>query len=157
MQAKTLSLAILACAGLLRAGDTPATLIGTWGTGTVSATTFVNRATGSYSDPSGTQVQYKFLPGGRYEYAALTTQSMYACTSRFLTYKTGVVLYRGDELTFVPETSKFTSQDNCSSNGNYEKPASMERETYRWRVETDGSGQKVCLQNAKINGCAYRR
>jgi len=37
------------------------------------------------------------------------------------------------------------------------KPAGMERETYRWRVETDGSGQKVCLQNAKINGCAYRR
>ena len=102
-------------------------------------------------------MQYKFLADGRYEYAALTTQSMYSCTTRFLTFKTGVVVYRGDELTFVPQSSKFTSQDNCSARGNYEKPAAMDRETYRWRVERDESGVKMCLQNDKINGCAYRR
>jgi hypothetical protein len=113
--------------------------------------------TGAYSDPSGTQVQYKFLPGGRYEYAALTTQSMYSCTTRLLTYKTGVVLFNGSELTFVPQSSKFSSEDTCNARYNYQKPASMERETYRWRVERDQYGQKMCLQNAQINGCAYRR
>jgi hypothetical protein len=151
------ALAAIAGAGLVLGGDAPAALIGTWGVGTVSGTTFVNRATGSYSDPSGTQVQYKFFSDGRYEYAALTTQSMYSCTTRFMTFKTGVVLYQGNELTFVPQTSKFTSQDTCSARNNYEKPAGLERETYRWRVKRDESGQKMCLQNAKIDGCAYRR
>src|SRR6478736_3353236 len=86
------------------AGDAPAILVGNWGTGQMSSTMFVNRATGSYSEPSGTQVQYRFLPDGRYEYAALTTQSMYSCTTRLLTYKTGFVLYNGSELTFVPQS-----------------------------------------------------
>jgi len=139
------------------ADSAPGALVGTWGTGTVSAVTFQNRTTGSYSDPSGTQVQYKFLPDGRYEYGALTTSSLYSCTMRVMTFKTGIVVYRGDELTFVPQTSKFTSQDSCSSRHNYEKPAGMEQETYRWHVERDQYGQKMCLQNAKINGCAYRR
>jgi len=76
---------------------------------------------------------------GRYEYAALTTQSMYSCTMPY------------------PQTGKFTSQDICNARYNYEKPASMERESYRWRVERDEYGQKMCLQNAKINGCAYRK
>src|SRR5262249_21169219 len=143
--------------GLLLAADAPGVLVGTWGAGQVSSTMFVNRATGSYSEPSGTQVQYKFLPDGRYEYAALTAQSMYSCTTRFMTYKTGVVIYRDDELTFVPQSSKFTSQDTCNARYNYEKPAGLERETYRWRIERDESGQKMCLQNAKVNGCAYRR
>jgi hypothetical protein len=150
-------LGVIAVARVLLAQDTPAALIGTWGAGHVSPMMFVNRATGSYSDPSGTQVQYKFLPQGRYEYSALTTQSMYSCTTRLLTFKTGVVIYRGDELTFVPQTSKFTSQNTCNAQYNYEKPASTDRETYRWRIERDEYGQKMCLQSDKVNGCAYRR
>jgi hypothetical protein len=74
-----------------------------------------------------------------------------------MTFKTGVVVYRGDELTFVPQSSKFTSQDTCNARYNYEKPAGMERETYRWRVERDESGVKMCLKNATVDGCAYRR
>ena len=145
------------CGGLLLAAMAPPVLVGTWGTGSVSSTMFVNRATGSYSAPSGTQVQYKFLPDGRYEYAALTTQSMYSCTTRLMTYKTGIVVFQGNELTFVPQSGKFTSEDNCSARWNYEKPVGLERESYRWRVERDEYGQKMCLQNATVNGCAYRR
>jgi len=136
------TLAALFLTGILLSDDAPPALLGTWGAGSVSSTMFVNRATGSYSEPSGTQVQYKFLPDGRYEYASLTTQSMYSCTSRFSTFKTGVVVYRGGELTFVPQTSKFTSQDTCNAKYNYEKPAGMERERYRWRVERDQYGTK---------------
>ena len=152
-----MKIALVFCAGLLMAGTAPLALVGTWGTGSVSSTMFRNQSTGSYSAPSGTQVQYKFLPDGRYEYAALTTQSMYSCTSRFMTYKTGVVVYQGNELTFVPQSGKFTSEDNCNARFNYEKPVGLERESYRWRVERDQYGQKVCLQNATIDGCAYKR
>jgi hypothetical protein len=143
--------------GVLLAGAAPSALIGTWGTGSVSSTMFRNQATGAYSAPSGTQVQYKFLPDGRYEYAALTTQSMYSCTTRLMTYKTGVVVFQGNELTFVPQSGKFTSEDNCNARFNYEKPVGLERASYRWRVERDQYGEKMCLQNATVNGCASRR
>ena len=135
----------------------PAALVGTWGAGNVSSTIFQDQRTGSYSAPSGTQVQYRFFPNGRYEYAALTTQSMYSCTTRFSTYKTGVAVYQGDVLTLIPETSKFTSEDNCNAKYNYQKPAGMNRETYRWHVERDEYGVKMCLQGEGVNGCAYKR
>jgi hypothetical protein len=154
----------IAYAGALAASDNfnssesaPQAIVGTWGAGAVSATTFVDSRTGSYSSPSGTQVQYRFLPDGRYEYASLTTQSMYSCTTKLMTHKTGVVAYEGNRLTFVPQSGKFTSQDNCIARNNYEKPVGMDRESYRWRIEQDASGVKMCLQNEKVNGCAYRR
>ena len=102
-------------------------------------------------------MQYECLPDRYYEYAALTTQSMSSRTTRLLTFKSGVVMYDGSELTLVPESGKFTSRDSCNAQYNYEKPATMERETFRWRLERDRYGEKMCLQNAKINGCAYRR
>ena len=157
---KLIILTAMMAAGLpLAAFDdpAPAALVGTWGTGSVSSVTYRNNTTGAYSDPSGTQVQYKFLPDGRYEYASLTTQSMYSCTTRLSTYKTGIVVYRGDALMFVPQSGKFTSQDNCNAKYNYEKPAVLEREAFHWRVDHDQYGVKMCLQNEKINGCAYKR
>jgi len=138
-------------------GKPPAELVGTWHTGKVSATTFRDRTTGTYSDPSGTQVRYRILPDGRYEYAALTTQSMYNCTTRLLTYKVGHISVQGDVLTFIPENGKFTSEDNCNRHYNYEKPVALTRETYRWSVQRDQYGMKICLQNASVNGCAYKR
>lgn len=134
----------------------PGELIGAWRAGSVSSTTFVNRNTGAYADPSGTQVRYRFFPDGRYEFAVLTTQSMYNCTTKLLTYKTGVVSFQGGTLTFIPKTGKFTSEDNCNRQYNYEKPAKLDRETYNWRVERDEYGVKMCLQNATTNGCAYQ-
>jgi hypothetical protein len=131
--------------------------MGTWGTGNTSSTTFRNQRTRSYPAPSGTQVQYKFLANGRYEYASLTTQSMYSCTTRFMTFRTGTVAYQGDILTFIPESSKFTSEDTCNARYNYEKPAGMNREAYRWHVERDEYGVKMCLQGEGVNGCAYKR
>ncbi|MFN7945699.1 MAG: hypothetical protein U0Z53_10120 [Blastocatellia bacterium] len=138
-------------------GRVPAELIGTWQTGSVSATTFVNPRTGSYSDPSGTQVRYRIFADGRYEYAALTTQSMYNCTTKLLTYKTGVVVINGSTLTFVPKNGKFTSEDNCNRQYNYEKPADLSRETFQWQVGRDETGVKICLRNARVSGCAYKR
>lgn len=132
-------------------------LIGTWGTGSVSGIGFVNQTNGSYSNGGGTQVQYTFKPGGRYEYGSLTEQTMYSCSTKFSTFKTGIVEIRGGTLTFVPQTATFTSEDSCIAKNNYKKPAGLNRETYNWRVERDADGTKLCLQNDTVNGCAYKR
>lgn len=138
--------------------ETPGALLGEWMTGkTSSSITFQDRATGANSGPSGTWVQYRFLPNGRYEYAALTQQSMYNCSTKLLTFKTGIVAYQADVLTFIPQDGKFTSSDNCNRQYNYEKPIDKSRETFRWHVEQDQYGVKMCLQNEKINGCAYKK
>lgn len=136
---------------------TPAELAGTWQAGTVSATTFVNPNTGSYAAPSGTQVRYRIFPDGRYEYASLTQQSSYNCTAKLMTYKTGLINIQGGRLLFIPQGGKFTSEDNCNRQYNYEKPATLEREAYEWHIEHDQYGVKLCLRNDKVNGCAYRQ
>lgn len=138
-------------------GGVPTDLVGTWLIGSTSGTTFRDRTTGEFSAPSGDQVSYHILPDGRYEYAGLATQSMYGCTTRLMTYMTGRVSVRGASLTFIPETGKFTSEDNCNRKYNYEKRLPLTPETYNWRIERDQRGLKFCLQNAGVNGCAYKQ
>jgi hypothetical protein len=132
-------------------------LVGTWQTGSSSSTTYVNRTTGDYSDTGGTQVMYKIFGDGHYEFAALTQQSIYNCTTKLFTYKTGRVAVDGATLTFIPTCGKFTSSDNCNARYNYEKPAQLDRETYNWSTHHDEYGEKLCLRNDKVNGCAYKR
>jgi hypothetical protein len=135
----------------------PSALVGTWQTGSSSSTTYVNRTTGAYSDPSGTQVMFKIFGDGHYEYAALTQQSIYNCTTKLFTYKTGRIAVEGATLTFIPTSGKFMSSDNCNARYNYEKPAQLDRETYNWSTQHDEYGEKLCLRNDKVNGCAYKR
>lgn len=133
-----------------------ANLFGTWQAGTVSGVNFVNQATGSTTNGGGTQILYTFHPNGTYEFAALTSQTMYNCHTEFMTYKTGVVSINGGVLTFIPKTAKFTSKDSCVTKNNYQKPAGLERETYNWSIQRDEYGPKLCLQNSTTNGCAYK-
>lgn len=140
-----------------RASGIPAEIVGSWRAGTVSSTSFMNKNTGSYAAPSGTQASYTIFADGRYEYAGMTQQSMYNCTTRFMTYKTGVVAINGSTLTFIPKNSQFTSEDTCMAKNNYKKAAGMERETYQWRLERDEYGVKICFQNETVNGCAYKQ
>jgi hypothetical protein len=137
-------------------GGDVSVLLGTWGTGTVSSVNYVNNL-GSSTNGGGTQVQYTFKPGNQYEFAALTTSTLYSCSMKFLTYKSGIVQFNGNSLTFIPQHATFTSQDSCSAKDNYQKPAEMNRETFNWSIQQDQYGTKLCLQNATINGCAYKR
>jgi hypothetical protein len=135
----------------------PAALVGNWQAGSSSATSYTNSATGATEGGGGTQVLYRFLPGGRFEYASRYSLTNYNCTTTTLLFKTGRVLIDGATMTLVTEGGKFTSEDNCNRQYNYEKPAKLDRETYSWRVERDEYGTKLCLQNDSINGCAYKR
>ena len=101
-------------------------------------------------------MQYTFKPGGNYEYASLTEQTMYNCTTKFSTFKTGIVDIRGGTLTFIPQTSTFKSEDSCVAKNNYRKPAGLDRESYNWSIQRDEGGVKLCLQNDSVNGCAYK-
>jgi len=135
----------------------PSSLMGTWGTGSQSGIGFVGKTTGTFTSGGGTQVQYTFKPGGKYEYGSLTEQTMYNCTTKFSTFKTGIVEVRGGTLTFIPQTATFTSEDSCVARNNYRKPAGLDRESFNWSIRRDDSGLMLCLQNATINGCAYKR
>lgn len=134
----------------------PARLVGEWHTGSSSSIGYVSPS-GSYAPPSGTQVTYKILPDGRYEYAALTQQSMYNCTTKLFLYNVGVVNIQGNTITFTVKDGSFTSEDNCNAQYNYKKPAKLEQKTYQWRIERDQYGEKLCLVNSGTNGCAYRQ
>jgi hypothetical protein len=82
---------------------------------------------------------------------------MYNCITKLFTYKTGKAIAKDGTLTLVPNDGKFTSQDNCNARYNYEKAADLDRETYQWSIERDEYGVKVCLQNSKASGCAYKK
>ena len=138
------------------ASRVPANLVGEWRTGSSSSIGYVSPS-GSYAPPSGTQVSYKIFSDGHYEYAALTQQSLYNCTTKLFLYNVGAVSVQGDRITFTVKDGSFTSEDNCNAQYNYKKPAKREQTTYQWRVERDQYGEKLCLVNSATNGCAYRQ
>jgi hypothetical protein len=138
------------------ASTVPASLVGEWHTGSSSSIGYVSPS-GSYAPPSGTQVSYKIFPDGHYEYAALTQQSLYNCTTKLFLYNVGAVSVQGNAVTFTVKDGSFTSEDNCNKQYNYKKPAKLEQTTYQWRVERDQYGEKLCLVNSATNGCAYRQ
>jgi hypothetical protein len=138
-------------------GNIPSEIVGTWQTGSASSINYSNSSTGSTINGGGTQVRYKILPDGRYEYAALSTQATYSCSTNLMTYKAGHIEVKGSVLTFVPENGKFTSEDSCNRQYNYEKPAKLDREIYDWSVQRDQYGTKICFQGNGVNGCAYKR
>lgn len=138
-------------------GNVPNELIGKWQAGSVSSTNYVNSTTGASSNGGGTQVMYTFFPDGRFEFASLYSLTSYSCTTNTMLYKTGHVEINGSSFTLVDENGKFTSEDNCNRQYNYEKPAKLDRETFNWSVQRDEYGTKLCLQNSRLNGCAYKR
>ena len=138
-------------------GSVPVELIGKWQAGSSSSTGYTNSATGATTSGGGTQVIYTFFPDGRFEYASLYILTTYNCTTDTMLYKTGRIELDGATLTLVTESGKFTSRDNCNRQYNYEKPAKLDRETFKWFVTRDEYGTKLCLQNPGINGCAYKR
>jgi hypothetical protein len=142
--------------GAATASIVPAALAGEWRAGSSSSIGYVSPS-GSYAPPSGTQVSYKIFADGHYEYASLTQQSAYNCTTKLFLYKVGVVALQNNVITFIPKSGSFTSEDNCNARFNYKKPATLEQDSYQWRIERDQYGQKLCLVNSSANGCAYRQ
>ena len=138
-------------------GILPAQFVGKWMTGNSSDLALQNSQTGTSTKASGIQVLYSIYPNGRYEYATRETHTMYRCESVISLYKTGHIEMNGSQISFVPESGKFTSEDNCNRQYNYTKPAKLDPETYNASVQRDEYGTKLCLQGNGVNGCAYKR
>jgi hypothetical protein len=135
----------------------PAELVGEWEKGSVSATRFYNPATGVFAAPSGSGFFYRIHADGSYEFGGLMQQTIYGCTMNAFSFKTGRVAVEGQTLVFSPKSGTFKMQDNCRASSNYEKPANLDKESLRWRIERDGNRLKLCLMHPNGEESCYSR
>jgi hypothetical protein len=135
----------------------PAELIGEWQKGSVSATRFYNPVTGVFAAPSGSGFFYRIQADGSYEFGGLMQQTIYGCTMNAFSFKTGRVAVEGQTLVFSPKSGTFKMQDNCRASSNYEKPANLDKESLRWRIERDGNRLKLCLMHPNGEESCYSR
>ena len=136
-------------------GDASA-LVGAWRSSEIGMIGYQNSVTGATRPGRGTTLQYRFLPGGRYEYNGYLETTMYNCTTTLFNPAAGSYRVEGDRLTLVPKTSKWQQRNNCASSMNKELPGTLDPETYTFRFSNEAGGRRLCLTNAKGGEVCYR-
>ena len=101
-------------------------------------------------------MQYRFLPGGRFEYNGYLETTMYNCTTTLFNPVAGTYSVEGDRLTIVPRTSKWQQTNTCASSMNKTQPGKLDPETYTFRFSNEQGGRRLCLKSAKGNEVCYR-
>jgi len=147
-------------------GDTPepsraaaadgGSLVGAWRSSELGMISYQNSVTGATRPGRGTTMQYRFLPGGRYEYNGYLETTMYNCTTTLFNPAAGTYRVEGDRLTLVPKTSKWQQRNNCAASMNKELPGKLDPETYTFRFANEAGGRRLCLTSAKGNEVCYR-
>lgn len=137
----------------------PAELIGEWTASKGSGPGYYNPSTGSSSAPNATIDSYKFFSDGTYEHAMLMQSSLYNCTITILGREVGPVTVRGSEFTITPRPGTLDNKDSCSPSLNSRKETTFDPTTFRWQLERDEYGVKVCLQRVSdgVSGCYYKK
>ena len=136
-------------------GDATA-LVGSWRSSELGMISYQNTITGASRPGRGTTMQYKFLPGGRFEYNGYLETTMYNCTTTLFNPVTGTYSVEGDRLTIVPKTSKWQQTNNCASSMNKTQPGKLDPETYTFRFSNEQGGRRLCLTSSKGNEVCYR-
>ena len=136
-------------------GDASA-LVGAWRSSELGMISYQNSVTGATRPGRGTTMQFRFLPGGRYEYNGYMETTMYNCTTTLFNPAAGTYRVEGDRLTLVPRTSKWQQRNNCASSMNKELPGKLDPETYTFRFSNEAGGRRLCLTNAKGGEVCYR-
>ena len=131
-------------------------LLGAWRSSEIGMIGYQNSVTGATRPGRGTTMQYRFLPGGRYEYNGYMETTMYNCTTTLFNPAAGTYRVEGDRLTLVPRTSKWQQRNNCASSMNKELPGKLEAETYTFRFSNEAGGRRLCLSGAKGGEVCYR-
>ncbi|HEX8286005.1 MAG TPA: hypothetical protein VF588_21785 [Pyrinomonadaceae bacterium] len=131
-------------------------LLGAWRSSEIGMIGYQNSVTGATRPGRGTTMQYRFLPGGRYEYNGYLETTMYNCTTTLFNPAAGTYRVEGDRLTLVPKTSKWQQRNNCASSMNKELPGKLDPETYTFRFSNEAGGRRLCLANAKGGEVCYR-
>jgi hypothetical protein len=137
-------------------GGDATTVLGSWRSSELGMISYQNTITGSSRPGRGLTVQYKFLPGGRYEYSGYMESTMYNCTTTLFNPAAGTYRVEGDRLTIVPKTSKWQQTNNCASSMNKTLPGKLDPETYTFRFSNEQGGRRLCLTSAKGNEVCYR-
>jgi hypothetical protein len=136
-------------------GDASA-LLGAWRSSELGMISYQNTITGSSRPGRGTTMQYKFLPGGRFEYNGYLETTMYNCTTTLFNPVAGTYSVDGNRLTIVPKTSKWQQTNNCASSMNKTLPGKLDPETYTFRFSNEQGGRRLCLTSSKGNEVCYR-
>lgn len=131
-------------------------LLGSWRSSEIGMIGYQNSVTGATRPGRGTTMQYRFLPGGRYEYNGYLETTMYNCTTTLFNPAAGTYRVEGDRLTLVPKTSKWQQRNNCAASMNKELPGKLDPETYAFRFSNEAGGRRLCLTNAKGGEVCYR-
>src|SRR5215207_5511212 len=137
-------------------GGDAAALLGSWRSSEIGMISYQNTITGSSRPGRGTTMQYKFLPGGRFEYNGYLETTMYNCTTTLFNPVAGTYRVEGDRLTVVPKASKWQQTNNCASSMNKVQPGKLDPETYTFRFSNEQGGRRLCLTSSKGNEVCYR-
>ncbi|MDQ2938120.1 MAG: hypothetical protein M3R67_11510 [Acidobacteriota bacterium] len=136
----------------------PAELVGEWLARKGSGSSYVNPGTGSYSAPNATIDSYKFFSDGTYEHAMLMQSSLYNCTTTIVGREVGPVNVQGSELTITPRPGTLDYKSSCSPSLNSLKETKFDPSSFKWQLERDEYGLKLCLQRSDgVAGCYYKQ
>jgi hypothetical protein len=137
-------------------GGDAAALVGSWRSSEIGMISYQNSVTGASRPGRGTTMQYRFLPGGRFEYNGYLETTMYNCTTTLFNPVAGTYRVEGDRLTIMPKTSKWQQTNNCASSMNKTQPGKLDPETYTFRFSNEQGGRRLCLTSSKGNEVCYR-
>jgi hypothetical protein len=137
------------------AGDA-SSLLGSWRSSELGMISYQNTITGASRPGRGTTMQYKFLPGGRFEYNGYLETTMYNCTTTLFNPVAGSYSIEGNRLTIVPKTSKWQQTNNCASSMNKTQSGKLDTETYTFRFADEQGSRRLCLTSSKGNEVCYR-
>jgi hypothetical protein len=131
-------------------------LVGSWRSSEIGMISYQNSVTGATRPGRGTSMQYRFLPGGRFEYNGYMETTMYNCTTTLFNPVAGTYRVEGDRLTIVPKSSRWQQRNSCASSMNKETAGKLEAETYTFRFREEQGVRRLCLTSAKGNEVCYR-
>ena len=137
-------------------GGDAAELVGAWRSSEIGMISYQNTITGASRPGRGTTMQYKFLPGGRFEYNGYMETTMYNCTTTLFNPVAGSYRVEGDRLTIAPKTSKWQQTNTCASSMNKTQPGKLDPETYTFRFASEQGVRRLCLTSSKGNEVCYR-
>ena len=138
-------------------GEGGSSLVGSWRSSEIGMISYQNSVTGASRPGRGLTMQYKFLPGGRFEYNGYMETTMYNCTTTLFNPVAGTYTVEGDRLNIFPKTSKWQQTNNCASSMNKTQPGKLDPETYTFRFTGEQGGRRrLCLTSSKGNEVCYR-
>lgn len=138
-------------------GGAAAELFGSWRTTQISMLMYQNQVTGSTTPGSGTSMQYRFHPDGRFEYNGYLQSTVYNCTTTLFNPMTGTYRVDGARLTLTPRTNVWQMRNNCAPNSDKQSAGKMDAVTFQLGFKQEGGRQFLCLAGADGKGACYQK